>query len=239
VPESICEPIRNHAIPIINRIFHNNSKQNPHNKFLSSILSFTKTFTKEHPEIFFTKADKGNTTVILNKKDYLNKMTDMLSDSHTYEIIHQDPTNNLTQKLRQLLTRWKNNGYIDISTYRKLLTTDGSLPRAYGLPKIHKQGYPLRIIVSSIGSPLYALSNFLHNTIKNSISTPNSFIKNSYHLVSKLSGITLDAQLQFAFLDVVFLFTNVPSEWYMRVSKKDGKRFQRTLLFPSRGATTS
>jgi len=143
---------------IINRIFHNSMELKAHNKFLSSLLlSITKTFTKEHPEIFFTKADKGNTTVILNKENYIIKMTDMLSDTHTYITIHHDPIKKLSQELRTLLTRWRNKKFIDIHTYRKLHTTDGLLPRAYGLSKIHKQGYPLRIIVSSIGSPLYSL----------------------------------------------------------------------------------
>jgi len=62
------------------------------------------------------------------------------------------------------------------------------------------------------GSPLYSLSNYLHNIIKISIPTPRSVIKNSYHLVSKLSGTILDSQLELASLDVVSLFTNVPSE---------------------------
>jgi len=135
-------------------------------------------------------------------------MTDMLSDPHTYKIIHHDPIKRLSQELHILLTRWKNKEFIDIHTYRNLHTTDGLLPRAYGLPKIHKQGHPLRIIVSSIGNPLYSLSNYLHNIIKSSIPTPLSFIKNSYHLVRKLSGITLDSQLELTSLDVVSLFIN-------------------------------
>jgi len=75
--------------------------------------------------------------VILNKKDYITKMADMLSDPHTYKIIH-DPIKKLSQKLRILLTRWKNKEFIDIHTYRNLYTTDGLLSRVYGLPKIHK-----------------------------------------------------------------------------------------------------
>jgi len=31
----------------------------------------------------------------------------------------------------------------------------------YGLLKIHKQGYPLRIIISSMDSPLRNLANYL------------------------------------------------------------------------------
>jgi len=95
-----------------------------HNKFLSSLLNITKSFTKQHPEILFTKADKGNTTVILNKDDYINKMTVI---RYPY-LFHHDPTKKLSQDLRVLITRWKNKQFIDMHTYRKLHTTDGLLP---------------------------------------------------------------------------------------------------------------
>ncbi|EFN66553.1 hypothetical protein EAG_00027, partial [Camponotus floridanus] len=55
--------------------------------------------------------------------------------------------------------------YISNVTYKSLLFTDGTLPRAYGLPKIHKIDIPFRLIVSSINSPLYSLALFLHKVI--------------------------------------------------------------------------
>jgi len=60
-------------------------------------------------------------------------------------------------------------GFIDDLAYRRLRMTDGIIPRAYGLTKIHKQNCHLRIIVSSINSSLYNLSLFLHNIINNFI----------------------------------------------------------------------
>ena len=77
--------------------------------------------------------------------------------------------------------RWKKSGFIDDSTYRKLLTTNGNLSRAYDLTKIHKPDYPLRVIVSSINSPLYFLFLFLHNIIVNSIAKAYNYIKNGFH----------------------------------------------------------
>lgn len=132
---------------------------------LLSWLTSAKIFIGNHPQILFTKADKGNTTVAIDISDYNNKMTNLLSDNETYAIIDKDPTKKITNGLRDLLTRWKKNKYIAESVYRSLMLSDGILPRAYGLPKIHKSGIPLRIIVSSVNSPLYALGNFLHNII--------------------------------------------------------------------------
>lgn len=90
------------------------------------------------------------------------------------------------------------------------MSTDGILPRAYGLPKIHKPGNPLRIIVSSINSPLYKLACFLHNIIKDSMPEAASHISNSYHLVNKRNGTVLESSHKLASLDAVSLFTNVP-----------------------------
>ncbi|XP_011858857.1 PREDICTED: uncharacterized protein LOC105556380 [Vollenhovia emeryi] len=87
---------------------------------------------------------------------------------------------------------------------------DGTLPRAYGLPKIHKQDCPLRIIVSSVDSPLYAFSVFLHNIIKLSIPKPESHILNSFDLVNKLNGLHIQETHDLISLDVVSLFTNIP-----------------------------
>ena len=90
-------------------------------------------------------------------------MEEILSDTNTYAFINKDPSKKLTQDLHTLLMRWKRDHFIDEQTYRRLLTTDGIIPRVYGLTKIHKDGNPLRMIVSSVNSPLYYFSLFLHN----------------------------------------------------------------------------
>ena len=101
-------------------------------------------------------------------------MEEILLDTNTYVIVNKDPSRKLTQDLRTLLVRWRRDRFIDEQTYRRLLTTDGVIPKAYGLTKIHKDGNPLRVIVSSVNSPLYYLSLFLHNLISDSTVIPKS-----------------------------------------------------------------
>ncbi|KYN42715.1 hypothetical protein ALC56_02844, partial [Trachymyrmex septentrionalis] len=43
------------------------------------------------------------------------------------------------------------------------------LPRSYELPKVHKDSYPLRMIVSCINSPFFNLATFLKDVIDKSI----------------------------------------------------------------------
>jgi len=58
-------------------------------------------------------------------------------DNETYAMIKKDPTKKLTNDIRNLLVRWKIKGYISKTTYNSTYCSDGNLPRAYGLPKIH------------------------------------------------------------------------------------------------------
>ena len=89
---------------------------------------------------------------------------------------------------------------------------DGSLPRVYGLPKIHKPGCPLKIIVPSIGSPLYSLAIYLHNILFKTIPKADNYNKNSFQLVEKLKRLRPTGDHKLISLDMTSLFTNVPMD---------------------------
>ena len=65
---------------------------------------------------------------------------------------------------KSILTRWKTENYISDTKYRTLYCSNGLLSMEESLlPKIHKPDCALRVIVSSVGSPLYPLATYLHN----------------------------------------------------------------------------
>ena len=49
-----------------------------------------KNFVKNNPDIVFTKADKGNTTVALTRTDYNDKVNNLLQDVNTYLVRPKD-----------------------------------------------------------------------------------------------------------------------------------------------------
>jgi len=55
--------------------------------------------------------------------------------------------------------------YISKQQYYYLKTNEATLPKVYGLPKMHKKDYPLRIIVSSDNSTLHWLASFLNKIL--------------------------------------------------------------------------
>ncbi|XP_025264609.1 uncharacterized protein LOC112637982 [Camponotus floridanus] len=137
-------------------------------------------------------------------------MSVLLADENTYKVLNKSPIKKLTNNLHDLLVRWRSRDYISVAKYRSLNCTDGVLPRAYGLPKIHKKNNPLRVIVSSKNTPLYGLAKFLHDIIYKSVPRPDSQVINSAQVVDRLNGRRIDDNIKLISLDVISLFTNIP-----------------------------
>lgn len=116
---------------------------------------------KSDASVVVPEADKGGGIVIMNRKDYDRKMQLLLDDPLHFQKLQQDPTSTCKRQLVDYLRSLKTKGRVDQSLYRRLFSSDGATPRAYGLPKVHKDGCPLRPIVSFVGSPTYNLSKLL------------------------------------------------------------------------------
>jgi len=179
---------RNKLFPLIKSI-KNNGTSKMDTEILAAV-SITKRFVLNNPNVIFTRADKGNTVVALDRMEYINKMEINLADSNTYTRIQRNPINKITEHLKKTLKRWLQKEYITDHIHARLNSTNAILPRAYGLPKIHKADRPLRTIVSSIGSPLHNLSTYMLKILQKSFSTPDSSFKNSITLVKNLRKFT-------------------------------------------------
>ena len=87
----------------------------------------------------FTYADKGNATVAIYRDDCTRKMESLLSDKETYIEIARNLLNKLQTKIKTLLYNWNDNNFFGKKYKKTLLTqTNTTLPKCYGLPKIHK-----------------------------------------------------------------------------------------------------
>jgi len=136
-------------------------------------------------------------------------MEGMFNDTETYDRINKDPLKKITNDIRLLLTSWKTKGYINNTFYNYIYCSDGNLPRAYGLPKIHKPGLSFRVI-SSIDSPTHQLAQYLHNIISKNIIKPVSYVENSLQLTKELKSVNVNINHDLISLDVVSLFINIP-----------------------------
>ena len=83
-------------------------------------------------------------------------------------IIDYDPTTTLLNKLQKELAKLRKEGKFDNKTYYKAYPSDPIPPPLYGVIKAHNLGkkYPMRTIVSTIGTAPYGISKYLVEIIQ-------------------------------------------------------------------------
>ena len=163
---------------------------------------------KKDRDIHVTKADKASVIVLLDRTDYVNKMYTLLNDVDTYERLISDPLERINahfhKKIRDLFG--KNQTMID-----KFRSMNAKLPYLYGTVKTHKDGYPMRPIISTVGTVSYELSKYLVHLLQPLVGTiSNSHVHNSTQFVDMLQRCIPAPDDVMVSFDVKSLFTCVP-----------------------------
>ena len=131
---------------------------------------------KDCPDIVVLRVDKGNTTVVMDTKDYEQKISELLEDS-VYKKLNKDPTATWERKVMNELKKLSDKSLIELGLRDRLRPTAYRPPKFYGLSKIHKPDVPLRPIVSYIGSPTYNLAKYVTRLISPLCGKTPSFVK--------------------------------------------------------------
>ena len=163
--------------------------------------------------------DKGVSMVVMDRDDYNKKAEELLQQS-AYRPIPSDPTNTFKTRLISLLKHIKTENGINEATYKRVYPTGAGSPKFYGLPKVHKQGTPLRPIVSSIGAVTYQTSKELSRILKPLVGKSPHHIHNNQDFLEHLKGIKLAPDEVMVSYDVKALFTSVPIKPALDVIEK-------------------
>jgi hypothetical protein len=161
------------------------------------------------------KEDKGGVVFIMNKDNYIEKMLDHLNNSGSYKKLNKNPLNKIAREVSNAI-KLRN---INDNDKNRFLVSFPSTPRIYGLPKIHKEGAPLRPIINTIGSPTYQLAKILSHKLKPLVDNTISFVNDSSFFVNNIKNIKLDKDETLISFVVVSLFTKIPIDGAMEVIK--------------------
>ena len=159
---------------------------------------------RQDENIVIRRADKTSIYVILDKKDYDEKINCILSDGNKFQKIRADPTDSLKKRVNKLISAA--NAEIDGVHFREI-TGDYKPGYLYGNVKVHKEGNPLRPIISQIPTPTYDIAKQINKLVTPYIPTTNT-LKSTDDFVTVLRCSQPKGIL--ASLDVQSLFTNVP-----------------------------
>ena len=171
----------------------------------------------KNKDIIVQKADKGNTVVILNRKDYVCKMKNILNDMSKFQNIYIDHDKilnhliHIENRVTDILKYVRGKKEIFIEQYKDL-SPSGSRPGImYGSAEVHKivtDGLPsLRPVLSAIGTPTYKLAKFLVLMLE-PLATNEYTVKDSFLFAEELQRF--DSKLVMASFDIESLFTNIP-----------------------------
>lgn len=186
-------------------------------RFVLNTVEQTRTFLHKNKNILILNADKGNVTVAMEKEDYESRMNDVLNDMMTYRRINKDPTSSLQKKNSELVDELHNLNIITVIEKRRMKNDAAFAPRIYGLPKIHKEGFPLRPICASVNSPSSELCKFIMNILKQLTVESEFNIRDAVQFRDKINNCDIDKEDRLVSFDVISLFPSIPVDFAIDV----------------------
>ena len=155
-----------------------------------------------------TRADKGNSIVILPTTQYESKLQDFI-DKNDFQTNTQDPTTLFQTQIRSTI---RNSPTLIPKEHRwKYINMNPSAPSIKGLIKIHKPDQPICPVVNWRNAPAYKLSRLFTDKIGYLAPNPDAFnIRNTQELLQDLKNTPILPQHKLASLDITNTDSNIP-----------------------------
>ena len=167
--------------------------------------------------IYVTQPDKEKGVVIMDRNEYINKMKNIINDQNTFKQIPIDPTIKQEDRLNRKLRQLKETGFIKDDEYNFSRASGSQPARIYGLPKIHKDGRPLRPILSASGTYNYKLTKLLVHRLSH-LRKHETIITDTFTFVDHIRKLNIDmSKHRMISFDVINLFTNIPLQETIRI----------------------
>ena len=164
------------------------------------------------PELIIMKVDKSKNVVITSTDNYKAKLTSLLSDSSKFLPIKNNPLAKDLKLFRKLLSTLKM--YLNKFTFLRMLPNE-QYKKGHGYLKLHKDGFPLRPIVSSTNSLTCGAESFLKKIfgplVKRCTKVVNSTKQFKERFIAQKQGYDPTIHTVISW-DAVSLYTNVNVE---------------------------
>ena len=166
--------------------------------------------------IVIRPADKGSSFVILDKEDYVSRLSEEVEKGVCYGKTPGDITSSVIRKVSKLATRLEENGYIGKCQRTYLIPPRPTPGVLQGNPKLHKEGAPMRAIVSGRGQATERMAELAEQHLNEHVESQESYVKDTSDFLTKLLEVSQPVEgreghkpLLFC-MDVSKLYPSVP-----------------------------
>uniref|UniRef100_A0A8D8WUJ8 Reverse transcriptase domain-containing protein n=1 Tax=Cacopsylla melanoneura TaxID=428564 RepID=A0A8D8WUJ8_9HEMI len=157
-------------------------------------------------EVVICKADKGNTVTLLNRNEYVDKMKDYIVNNNLVVTKEKHILNKYVAKVKKCISECPQilKGTPNVS--------NPQIPKLYGLPKLHKEGNPLRPVVSCVDAPSSEICKKFISVLPELLKFKSKYsINNNLCLIEKLKKVPkLPTNAKLISFDVKNLFPSIP-----------------------------
>ena len=157
------------------------------------------------------KFDKGCGFAIVTNDKAKEKIEEQLENTTKAKI---DPASRLTNKIQKKLCKLRKDNKFTNKTYFELYPSDPIPPRLYGTIKAPKteKNFPMRVIVSIIGTPPYGISKYLVDIIQPTLNKNQHKVENSKSFVSQAQTWKIEPdEIQVSYY-VTNLYPSIPTD---------------------------
>ena len=212
LPQSEQDYTRHQVAKNLGRLYQQQRQQNTNNsskeKREEKTISQIKAKLRKNRAIV-SKADKGNSIVILYSDEYQQKVNDFIAHGN-FTVMDTDITNTVQKRLRETINGCKQ--VIPKNEKWKFVNLNPTAPTMRGLIKVHKEGTPIRPIVNWKNSPGYKLAQLLTKLITSHTPLPYTYnVKNTTQLMKDLTEIPQGHCMKFASFDINNMYSNIPT----------------------------
>ena len=101
----------------------------------------------------------------MDKSDYVDKSNAILNDQENYDILGKNPVPKVEAETKRIFKSVCKDKLPE-QTVKELTPGHSRIPTFYSLPKDHKEGVPLRPVISTCGGPTEKLLCLLERVLK-------------------------------------------------------------------------
>lgn len=201
-------------------------------QWLNFLKYRTEKFLKHNKNIRIIDSDKGACSMFIDVKEYELKVSSYMSDKILFEELYDNPITEIIEKEKYFISILRENpktkdlvGIFEPNTL--------NLAKFYGTLKHHKSGHALRPIISTIGSPGYALGKTINLMLKNIFPPSARHIQDIRSFKAEIDNLKIGPQHRLVSFDVVSMYTNIAPDLVLQIINKSIHKFKLIYDLPN------